>query len=55
MLTHSKVTSPQKEHEDWIKEIDQSAIEDMYFALAMIVPFAICCLAVVGIIIYAVK
>ena len=54
MLNDSKVTGPQQEHEDWIKEIDQSAIRDMYFALAMIVPFSIFCLAV-GIIIYAVK
>ena len=53
-MKNSKVTSPQQEHEDWIKEIDRLAIEDMYFALAMIVPFSIFCLAV-GIIIYAVK
>ena len=54
MSNHIKVTGPQQEHEDWIKEIDKRAIEDMYFALSMIVPLSIC-IIVVGVIIYAVK
>ena len=52
-MKNSKITGPQQEHEDWIKEIDRLAIEDMYFSLAMIVPLSIC-IIVVGIIIYAI-